>query len=83
MLFTNPVPENTTSSIDLPSLNNLGLIDDAVKKYKTWQQWRLGDEALKAEAQEACDVALDDGLDLVQIGEDKNPDYQYFRYLVL
>jgi hypothetical protein len=30
---------------------------------------------LKAEVRKACEVALDDGLDLVQIDEDRNPEY--------
>lgn len=46
-----------------------------MREYTTWQQSRLGDEALKAEARKACDVALDDGLDLAPIDEDKNPNY--------
>lgn len=35
----------------------------------------LSDDALKAEVRRACGVALDDGLDLAQIDEDKDPDY--------
>lgn len=35
----------------------------------------MGDEELKAEVKKACDVALDDRLDLAQIYEDKDPDY--------
>jgi len=72
---TPTVPENTITLIDLPNLHISGLLDVAVREYSTWQQSRLGDEALKAEVRKACDVALDDGLDLVQIDEDKNPDY--------
>lgn len=64
-----------TSLIDLLDLFILGLLDVAVKEYSTQQQSRLGDEALKVEVRKACDVALDDGLDLAQIDEDKNLDY--------
>lgn len=45
-----------------------------MREYSTWQQSRLSREALKAEMRKTCEVALDDGLDLVQI-DDKNPDY--------
>lgn len=31
------------------------------------------DEVLKAEVRKACEVALDDGLELAQIDEDKRP----------
>lgn len=31
--------------------------------------------AWKAEVKKACEIALDDRLDLVQIDEDKNPEY--------
>ena len=46
-----------------------------MREYSSWQQSRLGDEILKAEVRKACDVALDDGLDLAQIDEDKDPSY--------
>ena len=75
-LTTTPFPEITaTSSIDLPDLFISGLLDVAMRDYSTWQQSRLGDKALKVEVRKACDVALDDGLDLAQIDEDRNPDY--------
>ncbi|OQD75547.1 hypothetical protein PENANT_c153G06638 [Penicillium antarcticum] len=67
--------KSTASSVDIPDLYISGLLDVAVREYSTWQQSRLGDEELKAEVQKACDVALDDGLDLAQIDEDKDSDY--------
>ncbi|KAJ5112819.1 hypothetical protein N7532_000864 [Penicillium argentinense] len=48
------------------SVSNRGQADD---------RSRLSDEALKAEIRKACDVAIDHGLDLEQIGEDKDPNY--------
>lgn len=69
-------PDNiTASSPDVPDLHISGLLDIAVREYSTWQQSRLSDEALKAEVRKACDVALDDGLDLKQIDEDKSPEH--------
>ncbi|KAJ5986554.1 hypothetical protein N7451_010919 [Penicillium sp. IBT 35674x] len=68
--------DNTTiSSMELPDLHISGLLDVAVREYSTWQQSRLGEDALKAEVKKACEVALEDSLDLEQIDEDKNPDY--------
>lgn len=46
-----------------------------MREYSAWQQSRLSEEALKADVRKACEVALDDGLDLVGIDEDKNPEY--------
>lgn len=46
-----------------------------MREYSSWQQLRLGDEILKAEVRKVCDIALDDGLDLAQINEDKDPNY--------
>ncbi|KAI2834288.1 hypothetical protein CBS11350_10821 [Aspergillus niger] len=63
-----PIPQ-------LPDLQIPGLLDVAVRDYSIWQQSLLDDEGLKAEVRKACDVALDDGLDLEQINEDKDPEY--------
>ncbi|KAH8434447.1 uncharacterized protein LDX57_012094 [Aspergillus melleus] len=69
-------PEDTiASSVEVPAIHIPGLLDVAVREYSSWQQSRLGDEILKAEVRKACDVALDDGLDLAQIDEDKDPNY--------
>ncbi|KAJ5355121.1 uncharacterized protein N7496_012333 [Penicillium cataractarum] len=62
-----PLEETIASSVDFPAIHILGLLDVAVREYSSWQQSGLGDEALKAEVRKACDVALDDGLDLAQI----------------
>ncbi|KAJ5715999.1 uncharacterized protein N7483_013180 [Penicillium malachiteum] len=70
-----PPDTTTTPSADLPGLHISGLLDVAVREYSTWQQSRMSDEVLKAEVKKACDVALDDGLNLAQIDEDKSPDY--------
>jgi RES domain-containing protein len=67
--------KSIASSVDVPAIYISGLLDVAVREYSSWQQSRLGDEALKSEVRKACDVALDDGLDLAQIDEDKDPNY--------
>ncbi|KAE9565922.1 hypothetical protein CGMCC3_g17901 [Colletotrichum fructicola] len=49
-----------------------GLRDDAMKLYTEWQCSKIRDEGLKLDFCRACDVALEDGLDLKLIhqGED-------------
>lgn len=71
-----PCPRRTllSSSADLPDFHFSGLLDIGVREHSTWQQSRLSDKTLKAEVRKACDVALDDGLDLAQIDEDESPD---------
>lgn len=46
-----------------------------MRMYSEWQQSNVVDEALKTEFQKACDVALDDGLDLEQVYEDQDPGF--------
>ncbi|KAF2188820.1 hypothetical protein K469DRAFT_564491 [Zopfia rhizophila CBS 207.26] len=50
-------------------------LDMAVRLYSEWQQSRVVDEIRKAEIQKACNLALDDGLDLEQVYEDQDPDF--------
>ena len=49
--------------------------DLAVREYSEWQQSNVVDETLKMEFQKACDVALDDVLDLEQVYEDQDPEF--------
>ncbi|KAF4880973.1 hypothetical protein CGCFRS4_v016021 [Colletotrichum fructicola] len=53
--------------LDIP-----GLRDDAMELYTEWQCSKIRDEGLKLDFRRACDVALEDGLDLELIhqGED-------------
>lgn len=64
----------TTSSkivdLDIPEP-----LDRAVRLYTGWQQSRVDDETRKAEIQKACDLALDDGLDLEQVYKDQDPNF--------
>jgi hypothetical protein len=57
------------SSLDIP-----GTLDVAVRLYSEWQQSNVTDVSWKIDIQKACDVAIDDGLDLEQIYMDSNPD---------
>jgi hypothetical protein len=52
-----------------------GLRDLAVAEYSDWQQSQVNDEKLKAEFRKASDAALEDGLDLMQVHEDQDPEW--------
>ncbi|KAK4936947.1 hypothetical protein LTR66_015270, partial [Elasticomyces elasticus] len=52
-----------------------GLRDLAVAEYSDWQQTQVNDENLKAEFRKARDAALEDGLDLMQVHEDQDPQF--------
>ncbi|KAF3404054.1 hypothetical protein F1880_010328, partial [Penicillium rolfsii] len=60
-----------------PKLKELipGLRDLAVAEYSNWQQSQVDDEKLKAEFRKARDAALEDGLDLMQVHEDQDPEF--------
>ncbi|KAL2371270.1 hypothetical protein RJZ57_004276, partial [Blastomyces gilchristii] len=58
-----------------PRLNITGLRDANVQAYCDWQQSQVGNVSWKDEFRKACDVALDDGLDLDQIDELGDPEY--------
>lgn len=66
-----PCPEKAPSDfLEIP-----GLRDIAVARYSDWQQSQVNDEKLKAEFRKARDVALEDGLDLVQVHKDQDPGF--------
>ncbi|KAJ6203509.1 hypothetical protein PSV09DRAFT_2173919, partial [Bipolaris maydis] len=50
--------------------------DLAVVAYSRWQQSNVADEAQKMEYQKACDITLQEMLDLEQLHEDQ--DYDFF-----
>ena len=56
-------------------LNIPGPRDKAVKDYCAWQKSQVKKPALKVEYQKACDVIIEDGMDLELIRRDPNPDY--------
>ncbi|CAG7967828.1 unnamed protein product [Penicillium nalgiovense] len=72
----------TASAMVLPpndqvmeDLNLTGLRDEAVKDYGAWHESNVGDENLKAQFRQACNVALANGLDLRLIHEDQDPSF--------
>jgi hypothetical protein len=52
-----------------------GCLDEQVEDYCTWQQSRVKKPALKLEYQKACDLMIDDGMDLGLIRRDPDPKY--------
>ena len=59
----------------MEDLNIPGLRDEAVRDYAAWHESNVGDENLKAQFREACNVALASGLDLKRIYEDQDPSF--------
>jgi len=56
--------------LDIP-----GFLDEHVEEYCTWQQSRVKKPSLKVEYKKACDVMIEDGMDLDLIRQDPNPDF--------
>jgi hypothetical protein len=59
----------------MEGLNLTGLRDEAVKDYGAWHESIVGDENLKAQFRQACNVALANSLDLRLIHEDQDPSF--------
>lgn len=66
---------STPASRPCTSLDIPGLRDMAVRRYSDWQCSQVGDESLKSECQKACNLTLDDGLDLEQVYEDQDAQF--------
>ncbi|KAK2794195.1 hypothetical protein FQN50_009940 [Emmonsiellopsis sp. PD_5] len=63
-----------------PSLNAClikipGPRDIAVRRYSKWQESNVVDETLKADFRNACDIAIENGLDLEQVYKDQDPEF--------
>ncbi|CAN9415616.1 unnamed protein product [Alternaria alternata] len=63
-------PSSGKSCLDIP-----GPRDIAVAAYGNWQQSKVVDQTLQLEYQKACNVTLQDGLDLEQVFEDQDADF--------
>ncbi|KAJ5720259.1 uncharacterized protein N7483_008193 [Penicillium malachiteum] len=66
---TAPAPKQT-DTIDIP-----GLLDIAVKEYAAWHQSRVSSQTFRENIQKACDLALENCLDLKQIHDDQDADF--------
>jgi hypothetical protein len=76
MSSTSPPSESSLlHPANSPRLDIPGHRDAAVQVYCDWQQSQVSNEGWKDEFQKVCDVALDDGLDLEQIDELRDPEY--------
>jgi hypothetical protein len=69
-ISTPPQRLDHTVRLDIP-----GPLDVAVQTYSEWQKSRVVNETLKAEYQKACDITLEDGLDLEQVHEEQDPGF--------
>jgi hypothetical protein len=70
-----PVPDLASISAPTCRLDLPGPRDEAVEDYCAWQQSKVKKPALKVEYQKACDVIIEDGMDLELIHQDPNPDF--------
>lgn len=65
-----PPNDQVMEDLNLPRLR-----DEAVRDYGAWHESNVGDENLKAQFRQACNVALAGGLDLRLIHEDQDPSF--------
>jgi hypothetical protein len=70
-----PVTQTDAYRKVLNSLDIPGPRDEAVKEYSEWQVTNVTDHSLKAAFRQACDVMLENGLDLEQIFHDQDPEF--------
>lgn len=63
------VDSKAMSLLEIP-----GHRDGAVKEYGEWQASNVTDDTLKAASRQACDVMLENGLDLEQVYRDQDPE---------
>ncbi|KAJ9485144.1 hypothetical protein VN97_g8221 [Penicillium thymicola] len=64
------VDSKSMSPLDIP-----GPRDVAVKEYSEWQESNVINDSLKAAFRQACDVMLEDGLDLEQVYKYQDPEF--------
>lgn len=69
------IPRKTDNPSTIDQLEIPGPRDLAVKGYSEWQQSHVTDEGLKDAFRQACEVMLDDGLDLEQVYIDRDPEF--------
>lgn len=73
-----PTPANDTTTAH-PSCAETtmvhGLFDVAVEEYTEWQQSRVRNEAFRDNIEKACNVTLENCLDLMQVYEDQDPGF--------
>jgi hypothetical protein len=70
-----PAPDMPQIPVTINRLDIPGTRDEAVEEYCAWQQMQVKKLDLKAEFQKACDLIIEDGLDLELVHQDQNPDF--------
>jgi hypothetical protein len=68
-------PDVPLASVPIKPLHIPGLRDEAVEEYCAWQQSQVKKSSLKVEYQKACDVIIEEGLDLELIRRDPKPQF--------
>ena len=68
-------PGMPSNSSTIDRLNIAGFRDVVVKEYCAWQQSQVDSTTLKVEYQKACEVILEEGMDLETIRRKPNPDF--------
>ncbi|KAJ5820548.1 hypothetical protein N7474_006139 [Penicillium riverlandense] len=70
-----PAAKNADDPTDLGQLEIPRPRDVAVKECVEWQQSNVTDDNLKPAFRQACDVTLEDGLNLEQVYKDQDPEF--------
>jgi hypothetical protein len=70
-----PAPDLPSTSPPIVRLDIPGFLDEQVEEYCTWQQSRVKKPILKVEYQKACDIIIEDSMDLELIRRDPNPKF--------
>ncbi|KAM3066206.1 hypothetical protein ACMFMG_012110 [Clarireedia jacksonii] len=70
-----PVPDMLSRHTPTDRLNIPGFLDEQVEEYCTWQQSRVKKTALKEDCKRACDVMIEQGIDLNLIRRNPNPKF--------
>lgn len=70
-----PVPDVPSTSTVINRLDIPDHRDEAVEDYCTWQQSKVKKPTLKVEYKKACDIIIEDGMDLELIHRDPNPEF--------
>jgi hypothetical protein len=70
-----PAPDLPSKSIPIVRLDIPGFLDEQVEEYCTWQQSRVKKPALKEDCKKACDVMIEQGIDLNLIRRNPNPKF--------
>lgn len=61
--------------MDIPSIDIPGFRDEAVEKYCAWHQSKVKSAAQKEQYQKACNIIIQEDMDLELIYKEPDPDF--------